>query len=381
MNQPTGVLYLISTWVVGGTETQLLSLLRYIDRDRYQPHVCALYHDTKIGPVMAEVGVAALSLNIRRVRYLDTLPRLMRLADYCRSHNVRVIQGVRTDQLARLVGWMAGVPVVLGGQRDICTGHHLASIRGVFDRRLSGIVANSEAAARHRQGLSGVRPEHFYVVPNGLDLRPFDHSVSLERRVVAPDLPPDAPTLIIVGRLKIETKGHRIVLEALTRPALHDTHLLVAGDGPDRAALEGLINQMGLHGRVHLLGHRADVANILLLSDVAVVASTNESSPNVILEAWAARRPVVATRVGGVPELVEHGANGLLVPPSNPDALAEAAATLLHNPALRNRLAQHGRATVERRYSAQTMAARMADLYDLLLTQQVPARKSVVSSQ
>lgn len=367
MSRPVDVLYLLTTWTVGGTETQLLNLLRHLDRARFRPHVCSLYADPRLDAAMAPLGVTAFSLGVRRMRYPDTALRLRSLVAYCRRHRVRVIQGVRTDQVALVVGRLAGVPVVLGGQRDTewGAGSRWRPVRAMLDRRLTGVVANSQAAAGYRAAYSRLAPERLHVVPNGLDLERYAAPAPLSRAGLG--LPADAPLLALVGRLAVETKGHLDLLRAMGEPGLEACRLLVVGDGPDRARLERAVADLGLAGRVALAGHRADVEALFGLADIAVMASRHESSPNVILEAWAAGRPVVATRVGGVPELVRDGADGLLVPPGDPPALAAALRALLADPALARRLGEAGRARVYADYTAAAMARRVGALYERLL--------------
>lgn len=368
---PVHVLYLINTWVVGGTETQLLHLLRRMDRARFRPHVCALYADPQLPAVMAPLDVPAFSLGLSRVRSLATPARLLRLVRYCRANRVRVIQGLRTDALAALVARAAGVPVALGAQRNtraLQLDGLSRSFRRGAERLLTGVIANSRAAAEYRHASSGFPRDRIYVVPNGLDLAYFDGFSPLSRAELLPQVPPDAPLLMILGRLELAMKGHGVLLEALAHPALAGAHLVVVGDGPDRPRLEALIAQHGLQERVHLLGHRDDAPAVLPVADLVIVPSLrNESSPNVLLEAWAARKPVVASRVAGIPELLRDGEYGLLVPPGDAGALASAARALLDDPQQRHRLGVQGRRAVEERFSADVMAAATMALYERLL--------------
>lgn len=367
----TSVLYLINTWVVGGTETQLLHLLRRMDRSRFQPHVCALYHDPRLAAALAPLDVPTLDLGITRVRSADTPRRLLRLARYCRAHGVGVIQGLRTDALAALVARAAGVPVALGAQRNTRARREplaARAFRRAMDRLLTGVIANSHAAARFRRDATGVAAGRIHVIPNGLDLAHFDRFAPLCRGDLAPAVPPDAPLLLILGRLELAMKGHAVLLEAMARPALAGCHLLVAGDGDDRGRLQELVARLGVGPRVHLLGHRADAPAVLPAADlVAVPSLDNESSPNVVLEAWAARRAVVASTVAGIPELVREGHDGLLVPPGDVEALAGALAALLADPARRRAMGEAGRRAVEERLSADLMAFRTTALYERLL--------------
>lgn len=381
MTRPIAVLYLINTWVVGGTESQLAHLFRRMDRARFQPHVCALYADPGLAPAMASLDVPALSLGVGRVRHPSTPARLLRLARYCRERGVAIVQGVRTDALAGLVARLAGAPVALGAQRNTRAprqGGPAAAFRRWGDRLLTGVIANSRAAAAHRHALTGFPLERIHVIPNGLDLGRLAALAPLARGQVAPAAAPGAPLLLILGRLELAMKGHAVLLEALARPELAGAHLAVVGDGPDRPRLEAMVAGLGLAGRVTLLGHRDDAPAALPAADVVVVPSLNsESSPNVILEAWAARRPVVASALAGVPELVADGETGLLVPPGDAAALAGAVRRLLDDPALAARLGAAGRRELEAGYTAEAMAARTTGLYERLLAPGGAARAAV----
>jgi glycosyltransferase involved in cell wall biosynthesis len=168
--------------------------------------------------------------------------------------------------------------------------------------------------------------------------------------------------LTCVGRLA-RAKGLPILFDALvllarTRP---DIHLTLAGDGPDRAALEALAKQLGLSSRVTFLGYRsqAGVRELLAETDVFVLASLAEGVPVVLMEAMAAGVPVVATRVAGIPELIDDGVSGLLVPPGDAQALAGAIERLLNDSALRESFARRGREKVERDFNVDREAERL----------------------
>jgi glycosyltransferase involved in cell wall biosynthesis len=149
-----------------------------------------------------------------------------------------------------------------------------------------------------------------------------------------------------------------------------DVHLALAGDGPDRAALERRVRELDLASRVTFLGYRsqAGVRDLLGQADVFVLASLAEGAPVVLMEAMAAGVPVVATRVAGIPELVEDGADGLLVPPGDAAALAAAVGRLIDDPALRASFARRGREKVERDFNVDREARRLC----ALLTGQPP---------
>jgi glycosyltransferase involved in cell wall biosynthesis len=185
----------------------------------------------------------------------------------------------------------------------------------------------------------------------------------------------DRPVLLFVGRL-VEKKGLSVLLRALTEPALKATgaHLVVVGDGPLRPRLETCREALGLHDRVHFLppaGHGrlpALYASADVFCAPSVVAANGETDglPAVILEASACATPSVSTPVGGITELIEDGVNGLLVPPGDHVALARAAARLINDDALRNRLGRAARDRVAA-YGWSRIAARFDLLYRSVL--------------
>jgi glycosyltransferase involved in cell wall biosynthesis len=171
--------------------------------------------------------------------------------------------------------------------------------------------------------------------------------------------PPGAPRLLALGRLH-RNKGFDLLLHALAR--LPGAHLSLAGEGPERAGLERLAHGLGLAGRVAFLGWRRDVGALLAACDLLVCPSRHEPLGNVVLEAWSARRAVVAAAVQGPAELIVPGETGQLVPPEDPPALATAIAMLLDDPARASALGQAGRAVFEQQYSEAPVLARWRGL-------------------
>ena len=159
--------------------------------------------------------------------------------------------------------------------------------------------------------------------------------------------------LLFVGRLAVE-KGLPFLLDAVAK--VEGAILDVAGDGPERKHLEMKATRLGIAGRVRFLGYQSqsDVRKLMQQADVFVMTSLSEGIPVVLMEAMAAGVPVVATRIAGVPELVEDGSDGLLVLPGDPDATTAAVCRLLADPELRNRFAIAGRAKVEREFNLQS---------------------------
>jgi len=182
----------------------------------------------------------------------------------------------------------------------------------------------------------------------------------------------DQRIILAVGRLSRE-KAHIDLINAFshlcrTNPRL-DARLVIVGDGPERAQLESAANSFGLADKTIFAGHVSDVRPFYAIADVLANSSHSEGSPYVVLEAMAARLPIVATAVGGVPEMLEDKRTGLLVPSRDPGALAHALALLLSDPALADRLANSAAELVGTRFSPENYARSLIDIYSDIISQ------------
>ncbi len=168
------------------------------------------------------------------------------------------------------------------------------------------------------------------------------------------NIPENAPLILGLGRLH-PVKGFDLLIRAMAR--LPDAYCVVAGEGPERPRLQKLIAELGLTTRVHLPGWRRDVGPLLKAADLFVSSSRHEPLGNMVLEAFSASRPVLATRAEGPTELIRHGMDGILVPLEDPTALAEAARTILADRGLAGSLATAGRRRFEAAFSEPTVTA------------------------
>jgi glycosyltransferase involved in cell wall biosynthesis len=202
------------------------------------------------------------------------------------------------------------------------------------------------------------------MIPNGVDGAPFRCSIDAGAKRRELGLPAEGPLLGVGARL-VPEKGLEDLIEAvrLLRTGFPTLRLLIAGSGPLEDSLQELAQQRGVADAVHLLGVRHDMPELLRLFDVYVLSSLREGLPMGLLEAMAAECPVVATRVGGIPSVIEDGVNGLLAPPRDPEALAAAIETLLVDKALRSSFSERSRALFDREYGVEQMVRRYESLY------------------
>jgi glycosyltransferase involved in cell wall biosynthesis len=217
----------------------------------------------------------------------------------------------------------------------------------------------------------GIPAERIVAIPTGVDpggrFDPSGVTGSLKEEL---GLRPDIPLVGTVAILRFK-KGHQVLIEAVPRilQSVPETVFVCAGDGPQRDNLTRSLRERGLTDRVHLLGLRGDIPNVLKSIDVFVLPTLEEALGTSFLEAMAMGKPVIGTWVGGVPEVVRHGVNGLLVAPNDPEGLAEATARLLQDPARGRAMGSEGRRMVESEFTVQRMCQRMHDLYRSLLGQ------------
>jgi glycosyltransferase involved in cell wall biosynthesis len=214
----------------------------------------------------------------------------------------------------------------------------------------------------------GVPGRSCTLVENGIDVREFTRTVRTSEAKERLGTPPGRLVIGAVGRLSAE-KGYDHLVRAADRliSAGLDVELWIAGDGDERSNLQSLVTGLGRADRIRLLGYRTDTGELYQAMDVFALSSLREGLPNVLLEAMALEVPVIATRIAGVPRLMQDGGNGLLVAPGSVDELTDGLTRLLRDPGLRDRLRLAGRRVVEARYSFEARMGKIRSIYDGLL--------------
>ncbi len=214
----------------------------------------------------------------------------------------------------------------------------------------------------------GVAAERCVLIENAIDLAGYTRTLSTAEAKQKLGVPPARFVIGGVGRLSAE-KGFDLLIRAVHEllKSGADVELVIAGEGDERANLQALIDQLGRQDRIRLLGYRSDTKELFQAMDVFALSSLREGLPNVVLEAMALEVPVVATRVAGVPRLIRSDENGLLIDPGAAEQLFDALARVFGDTALRSRLGQAGRRTIEDKHSFRMRMDKIAALYDDLL--------------
>jgi L-malate glycosyltransferase len=358
------VLHLVNRFWIGGAERQFVERLRRNPRGFSAVVGCLEASGPMLDQVRAlgyEPHVFPLNGSMMRP---NTAVQIARMAALIRAEGIKIVHG--TDFNTNLLGLAAAR---LAGAKVIVSRVDLGHLRAGFGRwhreaeklnaRLADlVVANADAVKEVCVREEGVKRHQVMVVRNGLDLTYFD---SLCAQPLQAPLP-DGPLVAVIGNLW-PVKGHRTLVEAVAQlpEDLHRFRFVCAGEGPERDFLTRRIAELGLEERVVLLGHRLDVPSVLVRAQAACLCSSAEGLSNALMEAMAARLPIVATRVGGNPELVRD--NGFLVPPADPQELAARLTELLRSPEQARAMGVRGRQRIERELTLERMAEGHGALY------------------
>ena len=361
------VVHFTDTSSYGGAEQMILTLSRGLGRRRWQ--CILLYHP---GPGTERLCEQAKGLDVETLAVAPPSgtrdwPHLARMHHLLRHLRPSIFHAHLTWPLRCSYGIIAAA---LARRPAVIATQHLLSARGVAGRvgrqRLVGACVHRYVAVSENMGrvlrTALNSEEKVQVIHNGVSLDCLTLPTSQ-----MPDAMPvksDQPFVLTVARLDPQ-KGLAYLLSAAT--CVPGAMFLVAGDGPERGALEAESRRLGLAERVRFLGHREDVPALLRRCDVFVLPSLFEGLPVSVLEAMGAAKPVVATAISGTDEAVVHGETGFLVAAGDPVALAEAIRQLLADPGLARRFGMAGRARVERQFSSETMADRVSEMYGQVL--------------
>ncbi len=367
----TRVVLIIGELEIGGTQRQMLELARRLDRDRFTAEICGLSRSLAFAGEVERAGVA-LHVVEKRSRYdVGIIPRLRR---HLRGAGVVITFGSTADLWGRVAARAAGVPVVMSSVRTSREDLRLVNWTNRCLRALGdAYIANSQAVAKYLLDL-GVPNERIAVIPNGIDLERF--RATPERATVRHELGLPGGSFVVgmVSRLSPEKDPVGFVrVAARVAPALPQVHFVLIGDGPLRGAVEAEVAASNLQASFHCLGARSDVPHILPAFDLAMLTSRREGLSNTLLEYMAASLPIVATNVGGNPEVLREGETGMLYAGDDVAAGAAVVLQLARDDDRRKKMGSAARRAVEERFSMTAMVNSTAALLEHWLASK-PAR-------
>jgi L-malate glycosyltransferase len=349
------ILLFIQSLELGGSETQCVEMARLLSRNSYEVTVGCMRRTGPLRRKVAEAGLQLVEFSVGSLLQPRALIQMLRLARFIRANKYDVVHAndLYSNLFAVPAARLAGVPVIVSSQRDLSDGEWYKPRKRRILRNVQGmsntVLVNSEAIRSQLVAEGEIDIEKIRVVYNGIDVERY-HVSGRHSQQRVPGIPfSHSDRLIVtVANMHRDVKGHAELIAAAQTVCREQPNVrfLLVGDGEMRSTFEAQARSMGLEKSMLFLGHRIDVADILSCCDVGVLASRAEGLPNAVMEYMAAGLAVVATPVGGVPEIIENEISGLLVPVKSPDALSREILRLLNDEPLRQRLGQAARESV-----------------------------------
>ncbi len=364
------VLFVIKPVQWSGADKVLLDVTTSLNKDKYQV-------------IFAIIGLhpseeAVIPERFPQIRF--DMPNLhgwrqaifsLQLGWLIHKYNIKIIHmnSYHPGNYCRLAAFWARVPIII----DHWHGFNRFSLKRKILCRLYNSFTDlsfavSELVGRYVQEQCGINPARLKVLYNAVDPALYEKTGRAAKVRQELGLPPEAQVVGLVARLDHRAKGHLELLQALSLlKDKHTVHALMVGGGRRQEEMRQLAASLGLGEVVHFLGNRRDVPDLLAAMDIFVLPSHSEGVSLAVLEAMAAGLPVIVSAVGGLPEIVHDGETGLLIPPKDPEALAQSLARVLEEPGLAQGLGQKARQQVLKKYSLERLGQVVNAAYDELV--------------
>ncbi len=367
------ILFVQNTMGIGGSERAMADLIRGLDRDRFRPVLCCLYG---LGPFGEELQAEGYEVYYDLVSAKYDARSILKVAAIMRQEKTCILyvpNALLNVFVGRLAAVLARVPrcVLIFQSYDTlkvqfmsCTTQAKLWLTETLTlRHFDRYVAVAGAHKAHLVATKRIPPEKTVVIHNSVDLRRFDSPVDVPAVRRSYGIPDGARVVAKVAAL-LPKKTHDVFLRAaaLLLEDIPDAHFVIAGDGPERDKLEAMARNLRIADQVSFLGNVRDIPALLKSIDLSVLSSVHEAFPLALLESMAAARPVVATDVGSVSEMVVDGSTGFLVPPGVPDQFAQAMVRVLSDPELAREFGEEGRKRVEQEFTTERMISQTESL-------------------
>jgi len=375
------VLFFVESLALGGSEKQSIEVARQLAINGWEVTVGCLRQGGPLKARVGEMGMPLVEFHVGSLLTPAAVTQLLRATLFIRRQRFQVVQA--NDLYSNLfvipAAWLARVPIIISSRRDLSHWWWYTPLKRrilhAIQRLSTWVIVNSEAVRRDLIETDGFDPNRIRVVHNGIDVDGYKQQHHGTKTGCFVGLPSAYKLIVMVANMHILVKGHRNLIAAAQTVCREypNAQFILVGDGQQRAFLEAETRAVGLDDSVIFLGYRTDIPELLSYCDVGVLASTAEGLPNAILEYMAAGLPVVATKVGGVPEVVQDGVSGLLVPPEDSAALAGALLRLLRDEQFAQRLGKAGRQHVTDKFNFNLVLHSLNKIY----SEHPPARQSL----
>lgn len=371
----TRVIWIIDSLGPGGAENITLSLMKNFDKEKFDLRVCVLQvrEENPIAKKLEQASIPVDLVSVPTLRHPTNLPKII---SYLLKYRPQLVhtQLEFSDILGSLGAKLLGIPSVstlhtvgLINPKEDQSAHWRNELMWFCQRYFMSCVIAVSDDTRNFHVKEGRLPKNKVItLYNGIDLSLYkDFSqTKLEITKASLGLPINATVLLTVAVLR-EQKGIQYMIKAMPTilENVSNLYYLVVGDGEYRETLENLTHSLDLDKYVLFTGHRLDIPEILAAGDIFVLPTLTEALPTVLMEAMAAKKAIVASNVGGVPELVTDGVNGLLVPPAAPSELSKTCLHLIQNEELKNNMSNAGFSIVKNQFTIQLQVDKLSNLY------------------
>jgi sugar transferase (PEP-CTERM/EpsH1 system associated) len=362
---PRKVLHLVQGLDVGGLEYMVVALVNRLDRKKFIPSICCF---DKLGKLQDKLLDDTEVILLKRKPGKDLLYPF-KLAAFLKKENIDVIH--LHNQTAFfygvLAGKIAGVKRIVYTEhaRDVAPNFKVRIMDKILSHMADRIVVVAEFLKKNLVKKEWMNPASITTIYNGIDGDVFGREFNRDEITGELEISSAAKIIGIVARLQ-GIKNHKCLIRAMQKVSKRfpDAILLIIGDGSLRGELMELVSSEDLQDNIHFLGTRNDIPRLLSMLDIFVLCSLSEGLPLTILEAMAAGKPIVATGVGGIPEVIQDGADGIIIPSDDSDSLAEAIEELLSDDGKRPDMGLKARKKFEERFTVQAMVEEYEKIYE-----------------
>lgn len=371
VGSPKRVLFIVDSFNVGGTESQVAQIAQRLVRLGISVTIGCLKAEGPLLEAVRSAKIEIVEFRLGNSLYaLRSQREILRLARFIQKRKFEVVH--THDLWSNLMGvpaaWIARTPIIISSQRDLA---HLpwytpfrrkviARVHRMADR----VVANCSAVRDVLLSEMGISADHVCTIRNGVNVERLAQTQNQRRRFF-PEISDDQKLVAVVANMSSPVKGHAYLLDAARkiRESVPGVVFVLIGDGPLRAGLERDISDANLKECFIFLGKRDDAPLLLRCCDISLSPSLAEGLPNAVLEGMAAGLPVIATRVGGIPEIVEDGVSGVLIAPKSGEAIAKAVVQVLQRPEFARRVAAAGHRRVSEEFTFVRTIGQLLELY------------------
>ncbi|QGU00490.1 Glycosyltransferase [Candidatus Syntrophocurvum alkaliphilum] len=366
----TKVLHLIGGGEIGGAEELVLTIMKLLDKEKYDPHLICLCH----GPFVELAKKEGLKASTIPMKHKLDLSTINPIKEYLVKNKIDIVHthGVRANLVARIAAHKEGLPVATTFHSALRYDYN-NKITSIFAKRLTMLtnkhtnkfIAISNSIKDEIMAMN-VPANKIKVIHSGLDTAKFTSNTPKEKVQKELEINPQNKTITMVARLH-PVKGHEYFIRAAKEVIEKNINaqFLIIGEGELRSELEQLINKLNLDKNIIMPGYYSKIEDIYRISDIICVPSVMEGLGLVVLEAMYFKTPVIASNVGGIPEIIEDGKDGILTPPQDYKALADAIIKLCQNEKLSQTIAQNATQKINN-FTVQNMTREVEIIYDEL---------------